>query len=268
MSTYSPNMNVMIQAAEKAARSLIRDFNEVEKLQVSRKGPGDFVSKADLRAEEIIQYHLSEARPNFGFLMEEGGEVKGDVEHRWIIDPLDGTKNFLHGIPHWNTTIALEKGGEIIAGVVLDPIKDEMFWSEKGKGAFMNRSRLRVSGRTKFEHSLIAFGSIKKDENRFSLFENAETIGIRRTASCALDMSYVAAGRYEGFYGQKEKAWDFAAASLIVQEAGGTVSTLDLRKNYIENNSGIICGNPAIYQKMVKLFDLKPPSKQSAQKSA
>ncbi len=261
MSQLSPNINVMIQAAEKAARSLIRDFGEVEKLQISRKGPGDFVSRADTRAEEIIHEHLESVRPGYGFLMEESGEIKSTSSYRWIIDPLDGTKNFLHGLPHWNISIALEKDGEIISGVVYNPISDEIFRAEKGRGAFMNRQRLRVSGRKNLDDCLLAFGSIPKDHTQFEIFAGRYPLGVRRTAACALDMCFVAAGRYEAFYGQTEKAWDFAAGALIVQEAGGVVTDLNGGKKYLANNCGIFCSNINSHSEFKKLLNIKPAPK-------
>lgn len=265
MSQHSPNLNIMIQAAEKAARSLTRDFGEVEKLQISRKGPGDFVSRADTRAEEIIHEHLETSRPGYGFLMEESGEIKSDRDFRWIIDPLDGTFNFLHGVPHWAISIALEKGGEVIAGVVYNPITDELFRAEKGRGAFLNRQRLRVSGRTDLDSSVIGTGYIPDIFTTFKVEKGALPFHFRHMGSCALGMSYVGAGRFDGYYGHLEKAWDFAAGAIIVQEAGGAVSGLNLEKNYLETNSGIVCGNPDIYRKAVDLFGLK---KSSSKKSA
>ncbi len=264
MSQLSPNLNVMIKAAEKAARSLLRDFGEVEKLQVSRKGPGDFVSRADTRAEEIIHDHLETTRPGYGFMMEESGEIKTDSEYRWIIDPLDGTKNFLHGVPYWNISIALEKAGEVISGVVLNPVTDELFRAEKGRGAFVNRQRLRVSGRKNLEECLFAFGNLPKDQTRFEIFKGKYPVGIRRSAACALDMAYVAAGRYDGFLGQSEKAWDFAAGALLVQEAGGVVCDIDGEKKYLEKNCGIFCSNANLFPQFTDLFNIKPQSKKSA----
>ncbi|MDB5490832.1 MAG: Inositol-monophosphatase [Micavibrio sp.] len=232
----SANMNVMLRAAEKASRSLVRDFGEVEQLQVSMKGPGDFVSAADMRAEKIIFEELQKARPDFGFLMEESGVVKGkDTENRWIIDPLDGTTNFLHGIPYWAISIALEHKGEIVAGLIYDPITDEMFRAEKGDGAFMRNKRLRVSGRRDLPLSVIVGGSAGKRPERSNLsayLKQVENIsnsgaGYRKNASASLDLAYVAAGRYDAYWESSLKPWDVAAGFLIVKEAGGYVGTLD-----------------------------------------
>ena len=239
MAFMSPVLTVMTRAAEKASRSLIRDFNEVEHLQVSRKGPGDFVSAADKRAEEIIYAELSKARPDFGFLMEENGEIKGrGGEFRFIIDPLDGTTNFLHGIPQWSITIALEKKNadgslEIVSGLVFDPIKNEMFFAEKGTGAFLQRKRLRVSARDDLSLSIIGGGDcVRRDATlKNALTQSLSkiinvTAGYRRLGSAALDLSYVAAGRLDAFWEMRLSAWDCAAGALIVREAGGKVESL------------------------------------------
>ncbi len=230
----SANLNVMLKAAEKAARSLLRDFGEVEQLQVSRKGPADFVSAADKRAEKIIYEELSKARSSFGFLMEESGELKGtDGEHRFIIDPLDGTNNFLHGIPHWCISIALERKGEIISALVMDPVRQETFTAEKGTGAFMDQKRLRVSSRADLSTALIAGGDAARrtvDDQKELLNKIsriiAQTSGFRRMGAAALDLCYVAAGRYEGFWEGGIKPWDIAAGCLIVREAGGKIISL------------------------------------------
>jgi len=227
----SAHLNVMCNAAFKAARGLSRDFGEVENLQVSRKGPGDFVSNADHKAEEIIFNELKKARPSYGFIMEEGGIVPGDGEHTWIIDPLDGTTNFLHGIPHFSISIGLQKENELIAGVVYDPIKDELFYAEKGGGAFMNERRLRVSGRQNLDEALLGTGIPyayhgERDRNQFQ--ETLEKVmthvaGVRRFGSAALDLAYVAAGRFEGFWEKALKSWDMA---LIVRSAFGVTSII------------------------------------------
>ena len=205
----SPSLNVMISAAQKAARSLRRDFGELENLQVSEKGPGDFVSNADLKAEEIIFDSLNHARPGYGFLMEEGGQVKGnDKTHRWIIDPLDGTTNFLHGIPHFSISIALEREGQLICGIVYNPISDELFYAEKGKGAFMNDRRLRVAGRNHLSQAVFACGDPHGTrEGRDKFIPEIDSLlpkvsGLRRMASSALDLAWVAAGRFDGFLGK------------------------------------------------------------------
>ncbi|MBT3767634.1 MAG: inositol monophosphatase, partial [Rhodospirillales bacterium] len=214
----SPLLNVMTAAAQKAGRKLIRDFGEVEHLQVSQKGPADFVSNADHKAEKILREELQKARPRFGFLLEEGGEIKGeDISNRWIVDPLDGTTNFLHGIPHFSISIALERDGIPYAGVVYEPIHDEMYWAEKGSGAFLNGRRLRVSGRKEMNESLFSTGIPflgAKDHPQF--LKELEAVmavsaGVRRFGSAALDLAYVAAGRYDGFWETGLNAWDIAA---------------------------------------------------------
>ncbi len=234
MTQASANVNVMIKAARKAARSLLRDFGEVETLQVSAKGPGDFVSRADTKAEAIVREELLEARPNYGWLGEESAEVKGaDPTRRWIVDPLDGTTNFLHGLPHWAVSIGLEHKGEVVAGVVYDPVKHEMFVAEKGAGAWLNDRRLRVSGRKQMIEMLFAtgipFGG--RPELPGALREIAaltpHTAGIRRFGAAALDLAYVAAGRYDGFWERNLNPWDTAAGLLLVREAGGFVGTIE-----------------------------------------
>ena len=229
----SPLMNVMIGAARKAARALKRDFGEVEQLQVSVKGPGNFVTAADRRAEETLRIELAKARPGYGFLGEEGGRVEGsDKTHTWIVDPLDGTTNFLHGIPHFAISIALERDGEIVAGVVYDPTRNEMFTAEKGTGAYLNDRRLRVSGRRQIGEALISTGIPFRDrpgqEGYLATLHAvmAATSGVRRFGSAALDLAYVAAGRYDGFWEFGLSPWDVAAGLLLVREAGGYVSDL------------------------------------------
>jgi myo-inositol-1(or 4)-monophosphatase len=234
MANLSPNLNIMLRAAEKAARSLSRDFGEVENLQVSRKGPGDFVSAADKRAEQIIYDELSNARPGYSFLMEESGEHKGtDGEYRFIVDPLDGTTNFLHGIPHWCISIGLEKQGEMVAGLIFDPIKNEVFHAEKGSGAFTGKRRLRVSARSDLSFAVICGGDCvrRTPEVKAGLLKGIEkvintTAGFRRSGSAALDLAYVAAGRYEGFWENNLAPWDTAAGTILVREAGGAVASL------------------------------------------
>ncbi len=259
----SPIMTVMMRAAEKAARSLIRDFGEVEQLQVSRKGPADFVSAADKRAEEIIHENLLRDRPDYAFMMEEGGN-KGaeDYEYRWIIDPLDGTTNFLHGVPHWCISIALEerKNGksEIIAGVVADPVKDEWFTAEKGTGAFSKRKRMRVSSRTEINTCLIAGGTPFSGLKDIPLFQKEVvpvfqmTSGFRRFGSAALDMAYVAAGRFDGYWERNVNAWDVAAGYILVKEAGGFVESINRGKHPVFDGN-IICGNNGIRDFLMKI---------------
>jgi myo-inositol-1(or 4)-monophosphatase len=233
MAVRSALINVMAGAALKAARGLIRDFGEVEQLQVSIKGPGEFVSSADLKAEKTLKAELSKARPSFGFLMEESGIAEGtDPHHRWIIDPLDGTTNFLHGIPHWAISIALERDDEIIAGLIYEPLRDEVFWAEKGTGAFFNDRRLRVSARRTLADSLIGTGIPFRERGDHETYLRslaavmASTSGVRRQGSVALDLAYVAAGRLDGFWELGLQQWDIAAGILLVREAGGYVSDL------------------------------------------
>ncbi len=261
MAFMSPVLTMMMRAAEKASRSLIRDFNEVEHLQVSRKGPGDFVSAADKRAEEIIHFELSKARPDFGFLMEESGEIKGrDGEHRFIIDPLDGTTNFLHGIPQWCITIALEKQGEVISGLVFDPIKNEMFFAEKGTGAFLQRKRLRVSARDDLSLCVIGGGDcVRRDDTMKSALITSlskiinTTAGYRRLGSAALDLSYVAAGRLDAFWEMRLSPWDCAAGTLIVREAGGKVESLKGDTNPVYADV-LLASNIAIHEQLKSLI--------------
>lgn len=228
----SANLNLMIKAARKAGRSLVKDFREVENLQVSTKGPGDFVSRADREAERIIKTDLLEARPTYGWLGEEtGGAAGADPTRRWIVDPLDGTTNFLHGMPHWAVSIALEHKGEIISAVVFDPAKDEMFWAEKGTGCWLNdNKRMRVSGRRAMAEAVFAtgvpFGA--KSTLPATLQDLARLMpgcaGVRRWGAAALDLAYVAAGRFDGYWERELNAWDVAAGILLVKEAGGMVS--------------------------------------------
>jgi myo-inositol-1(or 4)-monophosphatase len=233
MAVRSATINVMGGAALKAARGLIRDFGEVEQLQVSVKGPGDFVSTADLRAEKVLRAELTKARPGYGLLMEEGGGVAGsDPRHRWIVDPLDGTTNFLHGIPHFAISIALERDGEIVAGVIYEPVRDEMFWAEKGAGAFLNDRRLRVSGRRQLSDALIGTGMpfAERGDGAAYLATLAAvmpaTSGVRRACAAALDLAYVAAGRLDGFLEFGLQPWDIAAGIILVREAGGYITDL------------------------------------------
>jgi myo-inositol-1(or 4)-monophosphatase len=229
----SPILNVMANAALKAARGLIRDFGEVEQLQVSVKGPGEFVSTADLRAERTLKAELTRARPGYALLFEEGGETAGsDLRHRWIVDPLDGTTNFLHGIPHFSISIALERDGEIVAGLVYEPTRDEMYSAEKGLGAYVNDRRLRVSARRHLAEAVIGsgmpFGARAGEPGYVDTLAAimGATRGVRRMGSAALDLAYVAAGRYDGFWEFGLAPWDIAAGILLVREAGGYVSDM------------------------------------------
>jgi myo-inositol-1(or 4)-monophosphatase len=229
----SPVINVMAAAALKAARGLIRDFGEVEQLQVSIKGPGDFVSAADLKAERLLKAELARARPGFGMLFEEGGAIEGsDKRHRWIVDPLDGTTNFLHGIPHFAISIGLERDDEIVAGVVYEPTRDELYWAEKGAGAYLNDRRLRVSARRQLADAVIGTGMPFRDRAGQESYAATlaaimpATSGVRRFGAAALDLAYVAAGRLDGFWEFALKPWDIAAGMILVREAGGYVSDL------------------------------------------
>lgn len=259
-SNFSANMNVMMLAARRAGRSLVKDFGEVEKLQVSAKSAGDFVSRADIRAEGMIREDLMEARKTYGFLGEESTEIKGeDPTRRWIVDPLDGTTNFLHGMPHWSISIALEHKGEIVSGVIYDPIKDEMFVAEKGTGAWLNEMRLRVSDRSDFIQSVFAtgipFGGSPNLPATLQQFARLapQCAGIRRWGSAALDLAYVAAGRYEGYWEKGMNPWDVAAGILIVKEAGGFVEAYDPEENPL-NSKSIIAANTGVFPKFAKLI--------------
>jgi myo-inositol-1(or 4)-monophosphatase len=262
MPVRSALINVMIKAAEKAAKGLKRDFGEVERLQVSRKGPADFVSTADMSAQKILREELGKARPSFGFMMEEddkAADTSGKNE-RWIVDPLDGTTNFLHGLPHWCISIAAARGKEIIAGVVLDPIKDETFWAEKGLGAYCNNQRMRVSARKDFADCLIATGipfkGNMKEAPAFTENMNAvmpKVAGIRRLGAAALDMAYVASGRYDAYWENEINAWDVAAGAILVKEAGGFISPFN-PKHAIIYEGGIIASNSSIHDEFVKLL--------------
>ena len=241
MISISSNLNIMIKAAEKASKSAIRDFGEVEKLQVSKKGPRDFVTKTDKRVENIIIEELSKNKKNYSFLSEEIGEIKNkDEENIWIIDPIDGTTNFLHGIPHFAICIALQSNKEIISGLIFDPIKDEMFFTEKNKGSYLNNQRLRVSKKNILDDCL--FSSNYKGV-KFSNFN------LRYTGCAALDLAYVAAGRFDGFFQNDINLWDVAAGSLMVKEAGGVVNDL----NKFNNNAiNIRASNDGINDKMLR----------------
>ncbi len=250
---FSANLNVMMKTARRAGRGLLKDFGEVENLQVSAKGPGDFVSRADRTAEALIREALMQARPTYGFLGEEDGEVAGeDPTRRWIVDPLDGTSNYLHGLPHWAISIALEHKGEVVSGVIYDPVKDELFFAEKGQGAWMNDRRMRVSGRTRMIECLFAtglpFGG--RDDLPETLQDLARllpaTAGVRRWGSAALDLAYVAAGRYDGFWERRLHAWDIAAGLVIVREAGGFVDALTPGENPLESGT-VICGAAGVF---------------------
>ena len=251
----SPTVTIMIDAAQAAGRKLARDFGEVENLQVSRKGPGDFVSNADKKAEKVIFELLQKKRPGYGFLMEEGGEIEGtDRTHRFIIDPLDGTTNFLHGMPHFAVSIALERDGELHAGVVYDVIKNELFWAEKGEGTWLENRRLKVAARRKMPDAVFATGIpfVGKPGHREFMEEMAavmtEVAGIRRFGSAALDLAWVAAGRFDGYWERGLQAWDIAAGVVLVREAGGVVQALNDAD--LLASGDIVCGNPSLCQKL------------------
>ena len=257
----SANLNLMMKSARHAAKSLLRDFGEVENLQVSMKGAGDFVSKADLAAEEIIKEELLGGRPTYGWLAEESGEMIGaDPTRRWLVDPLDGTTNFLHGLPHWAISIALEHKGQIVAGVILDPIKDEIFFAEKGQGAWLNETRLRVSARIRLMESIFATGlqpTIEQNGHLSGLEEIKRLLpvcaGIRRWGSAALDLAYVAAGRYEGYWERGLNAWDLAAGLIILRESGGLAEPINSEKNILVDGE-VIAANGLIFEQFQKLI--------------
>jgi len=241
MNSISANLNIMIKASEKASKILIRDFGEVEKLQISVKGPSDFVSNADTKAEKIIINELMKAKKNYSILSEEcGSKINSDSENVWIIDPIDGTINFLHGVPHFAISIALKSNNEIISGLIYDPIKDEMFYAEKNNGAFFNNQRIKVSKKKDIEGCL--FGTGGKEKIEVDLIT-------RKSGSAALDMAYVAAGRYDGYFQNNLKLWDIAAGIIIVKEAGGIINEINLSEN---DNIKIRASSTAINEKMLK----------------
>jgi myo-inositol-1(or 4)-monophosphatase len=256
-------MRVMVEAARKAGRSLSRDFGEVQNLQVSMKGPGDYVSQADRKAEEIIFTELSRARPGYSFLMEERGVVEGeDAQHRWIVDPLDGTTNFLHGIPIFAISIALERQGQLQAALVYNPAMDELYTAERGGGAFMNDRRMRVAGRSKLSDSVIGTGipHLGRGHHGNALIElrnvMGEVSGIRRMGAAALDLAYVAAGRLDGFWESGLSPWDMAAGLLLIREAGGFASDREGGQEMLETGN-VVAGNETIHR--VLLRQLRKP---------
>ena len=265
MSRPSPTVTVMMDAARAAGRRLLRDFGEVENLQVSRKGPADFVSAADQKAEEIIRKSLEKTRPGYGFVLEEGGEVKGtDKTHRFIIDPLDGTLNFLHGIPHFAISIALERDGKLRAGVVFDPMRNEMFWAEEGQGAWLENKRLRVASRKKLSEAVVTTGIPQLGVDGAEKFLNeltavrAEVAAVRRFGSAALDLAWVAAGRFDGFWERGLSLWDIAGGFVLVQEAGGMIIGLD-KKDALKGS--FVASNTSIAQKLAERIEGKIPKK-------
>ena len=241
MNSISANLNIMIKACEKASKILIRDFGEIEKLQVSKKGPADFVTNSDLKAEKIIIEELKKAKPNYSILSEENGiENNKDKINTWIIDPIDGTINFLHGIPHFAISIALKSYDEIVSGLIFDPIKNEIFFAEKNSGAFFNNHRIRVSKKNEINDCLFATGGKSKKQL---------DLQYRKSGSAALDMAYVAAGRCDGFWQRNLNYWDIAAGIIIVKEAGGIINEIDLSET---KNLDVIASTPDIHQKLLK----------------
>ena len=241
MNSISANLNIMIKASEKASKILIRDFGEIEKLQVSKKGPSDFVTNSDLKAEKIIIDELKKAKPNYSIISEENGiESNKDKDNTWIIDPIDGTVNFLHGIPHFATSIALKSKGEIVSGLIFDPIKDEIFFAEKNNGAFFNNHRIRVSKKNELNSCLfVTEGKMKKEPD----------LHYRKSGCAALNMAYVAAGRYDGYFQNGLNIWDIAAGIVLVKEAGGVLSEVDLSVN---KNIKIIASSTNINSKLLE----------------
>jgi len=260
MRLSSANINVIVKSCRKAAKVLIRDFGEIEKLQVSVKGPGDFVSAADKKIEKILIEELQKARPNYSILSEEIGEIKNDEEFRWIVDPIDGTSNFLHGIPHFGISIGLEHNKEIICGIIYDPIKDEMFLAEKGNGSYLNNQRIRVSGRSKLKDCIIFTGDPKFNSEKrkialkeYEKFSSKLFSPIRKMGSAALDMAYVAAGRCDGYWQRNLNYWDIAAGIILVKEAGGFVMDFSGNDDYIENQT-ILVTNAKISEEMIEVL--------------
>ena len=244
MKSISANLNVMIKASDKASRVLIRDFGEIENLQVKKKGPSDFVTNADLKVEKIIIEELKKARPNYSIISEENGnENNKDKENTWIIDPIDGTINFLHGIPHFAISIALKSKNEIISGLIYDPIKDEMFYAEKNNGAFFNNQRMRVSNKNKINECLFVTGGKIINDYHFSY---------RKSGCAALDMAYVAAGRYDGYFQDNLNLWDIAAGIILIKEAGGIINKIDVSKY---KDIKIIASSPNINAKLLEMLD-------------
>ncbi len=265
LAVRSATITVMIRAAFAAAKSLKRDFGEVEQLQVSEKGPGDFVSRADIMAERTLRKELERTRPEYGFLGEEGGETKGDGRNRWIVDPLDGTTNFLHGVPHFAISLALERDGEVIAGIVYQPISDELFWAEKGNGAFIDtpnaRSRrLRVSGRKDPARALVGTGIPHLGKGDHATYHkklaqvSERTAGVRRWGAAALDLAFVAAGRYDAFFEYGLAPWDVAAGMLLVREAGGLFSEISGAPYVLGTSTSILATNAGLRDAMVEIL--------------
>ena len=241
MNSISPNLNLMIKASEKASKVIIRDFGELENLQVSRKGPKDFVTKTDKRVEKILIEELDKTKKDYSFITEETGRIINKKKNIfWIIDPIDGTSNFLHGVPHFAISIALQKDGEIIIGLIVDPIKNEIFYAEKNNGSFVNNSRIRVSSKSNLDECLFA-------SNNHGIKYMHPNLNLRNTGCAALDLAYVGCGRFDGYFHNKINLWDIAAGKIIIEEAGGKVNDINKFKNKID----IRAANPNIYEKMM-----------------
>ena len=260
MKLNSANINVMVNACRKASKNLIRDFGEVEKLQVSIKGPGDFVTMTDKKVEKILIDELLKARSNYSILSEEIGEIKNDEEFKWIIDPIDGTSNFLHGIPHFGISVALEKNKEIICGIIFDPIKNEIFSTEKGNGSYLNNQRIRVASRKKLTDCILFTGGPRQTSKNkevalkeYEKFSSKVLIPIRKMGSASLDMAYLAAGRCDGFWQRDLNYWDIAAGILLIKEAGGFVTDFIGTDKYIENKT-ILAANSRIHEAMIEVL--------------
>ena len=261
MKLSSANINIMVKACRKAAKILIRDYGEIEKLQVSLKGPGDFVTASDKKVEKILINELQKARPSYSILSEEIGQINNDKSFKWIIDPIDGTANFLHGIPHFAISIGLEHDDEIICGIVYDPIKDEMFVAEKGNGSYLNNQRMRVSSRSKLKDCIVFTGGPKLESKNKELaleeykkFSSKILIPIRKLGSASLDMAYVAAGRCDGFWQRNLNYWDIAAGIILVKEAGGFVTDFEGENRYVENKT-ILATNSRISKEMIEVLN-------------
>jgi len=243
MNSISPNLNLMIKACEKASKVIIRDFGELENLQVSKKGPKDFVTKTDKRVEKILIEELSKSKKNYSFITEETGKIiNKNKDIFWIIDPIDGTTNFLHGVPHFAISVALQKDDEIVIGLIFDPIKNEIFYAEKNNGSFVNNNRVRVSKKTNIDECLFA----SDNDGIKSIYPK---LNLRNTGCAALDLAYVGCGRFDGYFHNKINLWDIAAGKIIIEEAGGKVNNI---KHFNINKIDIRAGNPNIYEKMMR----------------
>ena len=246
MNSISPNLNLMIKACEKASKIIIRDFGELENLQVSKKGPKDFVTKTDKRVEKILIEELSKSKKNYSFISEETGKILNtNRDIFWVIDPIDGTTNFLHGIPHFAISLALQQEGKIVIGLIFDPIKNEIFYAEKDSGSFINNNRAKVSNKSNLEECLFASNS----EGLKAIYPK---LNLRNTGCAALDLAYVACGRFDGYFHNEINLWDVAAGKIIIEEAGGKVNSIE---EFEIEKIDIRAGNPNIYEKMLKKID-------------